>query len=69
VKLLVDESLSATVARALVKSVILLRRAPHRPAEQASLLLAVLGDIEDDIDAGAVVVLGSGRARIRRLPI
>jgi hypothetical protein len=33
------------------------------------LLLAVLGDIEDDIDAGAVVVLGSGRARIRRLPI
>ena len=50
-------------------SVILLRRAPHRPAEQAALLLAVLTDVADDIEAGAIVVLGPTRARIRRLPI
>jgi predicted nuclease of predicted toxin-antitoxin system len=50
-------------------SVILLRRAPHLPDEQAELLLAALGGVEADLDAGAVVSLGRGRARVRRLPI
>jgi hypothetical protein len=50
-------------------SVILLRRAPHLPDEQADLLLTALGEVEADLDAGAVVVLGRGRARVRRLPI
>jgi len=50
-------------------SVILLRRAPRRPDEQAELLLAALDQVEEDIDAGAVVVLSRGRARVRRLPI
>lgn len=50
-------------------SVILLRRAPHHPDEQVGLLLAALGGVEADLDAGAVVVLSRGRARVRRLPI
>ncbi|MFP3899957.1 MAG: DUF5615 family PIN-like protein [Acidimicrobiia bacterium] len=50
-------------------SVILLRRAPHLPAEQAKLLLMALDGVEADLAAGAVVVLGRGRARVRRLPI
>lgn len=50
-------------------SVILLRRGPHLPEAQATLLLAALDGVEADVDAGAVVVLGRGRARVRRLPI
>ncbi len=50
-------------------SVILLRRAPHLPDEQAELLLAALDGLEAELDAGAVVVLTRGRARVRRLPI
>ena len=50
-------------------SVILLRRAPHLPQEQAELLLAALDGLEADLDAGAVIVLARGRARVRRLPI
>ena len=50
-------------------SVILLWRTPHLPDEQAELLFAALGGVEGDIDAGAVVVLCRGRARVRRLPI
>jgi predicted nuclease of predicted toxin-antitoxin system len=50
-------------------SVILLRRAPHLPDEQAKLLLAALDAVEADLDAGAVVVLSRGRARVRQLPI
>ena len=50
-------------------SVILLRRAPHLPDEQAKLVLAAVETIEPDLDAGAVIVLGRGRARVRRLPI
>jgi predicted nuclease of predicted toxin-antitoxin system len=50
-------------------SVILLRRAPHLPDEQAELLLAALDAVEADLDAGAVVILSRGRARVRRLPI
>jgi hypothetical protein len=50
-------------------SVILLRRAPHLPDEQATLLLAALDGVEVDLDAGAEVVLSRGRARVHRLPI
>jgi predicted nuclease of predicted toxin-antitoxin system len=50
-------------------SVVLLRRAPHRPDGQARLLLDALDQVEADLEAGAVVVLGGGRARVRRLPI
>jgi predicted nuclease of predicted toxin-antitoxin system len=50
-------------------SVVLLRRAPHRADSRAKLLLAALDQVEADLEAGAVVVLGGGRARVRRLPI
>lgn len=50
-------------------SVVLLRRAPHRPDEQAKLLLAAVEDLKADIEAGAIVVLSRDRARVRRLPI
>jgi predicted urease superfamily metal-dependent hydrolase len=50
-------------------SVVLLRRVPHRPDEQAELLRAALELLQDDIEAGAVVVLSRGRARVRHLPI
>ena len=50
-------------------SVILLRRAPRLPDEQATILLEALEAVESDLDAGAVVVLSRGRARVRRLPI
>jgi predicted nuclease of predicted toxin-antitoxin system len=35
-------------------SVVLLRKAPHRPEEQAKLLLAVLDEVAPDLEAGAV---------------
>lgn len=50
-------------------SVVLPRRAPHRPDDQTKLLLAALDQVEADLDGGAVVVLGAGRVRVRRLPI
>ena len=51
-------------------SFLLMRRASGRTAaEQASLVLANLAAITMDLDAGAIVVLGESRLRIRRLPI
>lgn len=50
-------------------SVVIFRRAPHRPDKQVLLLVASLPDIEDCLQAGAVVVLTSDRVRIRLLPI
>lgn len=50
-------------------SVILLRRSPHHPNDQAALLLAALDQLEEDIAASAIVILTTDRARIRRLPI
>jgi predicted nuclease of predicted toxin-antitoxin system len=51
-------------------SVVLIRRAVgRRAAEQARLLIANLPVAKDDLEDGAVVVLGEKTLRIRRLPI
>lgn len=51
-------------------SVLLLRRAtPRRAADQARLILANLPAVEDDLAAGAVVILSDGRLRVRQLPL
>lgn len=41
----------------------------RRPASQAELLLANLDEFAQDLDSGAVVVIGDDRVRVRRLPI
>lgn len=51
-------------------SVILLRRSSQRrPEQQTALLLANFSNIESALQHGAVVVIESGRVRIRLLPI
>ena len=50
-------------------SVVLLRRTPHRPQDQAALLITALPLIEEDLGIGAIVVLTPDRARVRHLPI
>jgi predicted nuclease of predicted toxin-antitoxin system len=50
-------------------SVVLLRRTPHRPQDQAALLITALPLLEEDLRIGAVVVLTPDRARVRHLPI
>ena len=51
-------------------SVLLIRRlVGRRAAEQASIILANLEPVQDDLDAGAIVVLTEDWIRIRRLPI
>ena len=50
-------------------SVILIRRAPHWPADQAALVLAALEDADEDLVAGAVVVVTPTRARVRQFPL
>lgn len=51
-------------------SIVLLRRQAGRKAAQiASLLLANLPAVEDDLRAGAIVVVDEDRLRIRRLPL
>jgi len=50
-------------------SVLIFRRAPHRPDQQALLLLGSLPDVEESLTAGAVVILTGDRVRIRSLPI
>lgn len=72
VLLTLDTDFSALVAhsRAIVPSVVLFRGNVSRRVEgQASLLLANLDAVTDDLDAGAIVVIGDGRLRVRRLPI
>jgi predicted nuclease of predicted toxin-antitoxin system len=50
-------------------SVILLRRQQgRRVSEIASLILANLGAVADDLASGAIVVLDDDRVRIRSLP-
>lgn len=50
-------------------SVIIFRHAPHRPEQQASVLLSALPDLADSLDEGAVVSLTRDTARVRTLPI
>ena len=42
---------------------------PLRAAEQAALVLNNLEAVAEDLDAGAVAVLGERALRIRRLPL
>lgn len=65
-------TLAADESRVLITepSVVLIRRAVgRRAAEQASLLIDNLPVAKDDLEDGAVVVLGEKTIRIRRLPI
>lgn len=58
------------VLRGVVEpSVILLRRAPRRPADQLALILANLAVLDPLLRDGCIAVLESDRIRIRRLPI
>ena len=51
-------------------SLILFRSSePITPDEQADLINANLGNLADDLEAGAIVVFARGRLRTRLLPI
>jgi hypothetical protein len=51
-------------------SILLIRRlAGRRAAEQSAIALADLDQIAGDLAAGAAVVIGGDRIRIRRLPM
>jgi hypothetical protein len=50
-------------------SVILLRGAVRRPEIRAQIILDNLPEFEADLAAGAIVVIGAQRIRIRQLPI
>lgn len=67
-----DSDFGAILARtnAATPSFVLIRRMIHqRPPEQAAMILANLPTIADDLDVGAIVVLGERTLRIRRLPL
>lgn len=67
-----DTDFGALVAHshATVPSIVLFRGQVTRRADrQAALLLTNLEDVADDLNAGAVVVVGDDRVRVRRLPI
>ena len=67
-----DTDFGALVAhfRSRPPSVVLIRsRVAHRPSAQASLLLANLEQLTEDLDVGAIVVIGDDRIRVRRFPI
>lgn len=54
----------------LKPSIVLIRRAAKRRADQLlALLLVNLPAVEGDLEKGAIVVLDSDRVRVRRLPI
>lgn len=56
-------------APVLAPSVILLRRADKRPVPVAEVIVANLGQVAGDLAAGALVVIGDRRIRVRRLPV
>lgn len=67
-----DTDFGELVARAgsHLPSIVLFRGAvTRRPDVQAALLLENLDQFEADLAAGAVVVIGDDRVRVRRLPI
>jgi predicted nuclease of predicted toxin-antitoxin system len=60
----------AARSRSQPASVILFRgHVTRRPSAQASLLFANLEQLTEDLHAGAIVVIGDDRVRVRRLPI
>lgn len=61
------ELLAASTAQ--YPSVILFRRNGRTAEQQASILIANLAAIEDDLADGAMVVVLQDRMRVRRLPI
>jgi predicted nuclease of predicted toxin-antitoxin system len=67
-----DTDFGALLARSgdRLPSFVLIRTAePLSPLDQAALLIANLPHAARDLEAGAIVVLGRGRMRIRPLPI
>ena len=56
-------------APVVAPSAILLRRTDKRPEPLAAVLLANLGQVEDDLAAGALVVVSDTRVRSRLLPV
>lgn len=56
-------------APVLAPSVILLRRTDKKAESLASVVLANLGQVTDDLAAGALIVISDTRVRARRLPI
>ncbi len=54
---------------AMAPSVILLRRIDKRAESLASVVLANLGQVMDDLTEGALVVISDTRIRARRLPM
>jgi predicted nuclease of predicted toxin-antitoxin system len=55
-------------APVLAPSVILLRRADKRAGSLTAVILANLGQVADDLTAGALIVISDTRIRTRRLP-
>lgn len=67
-----DTDFGALLARSgdRLPSFVLIRTAePLTSDDQAALLVANLPHAERDLEAGAIVVLGRGRMRVRPLPI
>ncbi len=67
-----DTDFGALIAHAGSRrpSVVLFRGAvTRRPSGQAALLRANLDQFAEDLESGAIVVIGDDRVRIRRLPI
>lgn len=50
-------------------SLLLLRKSPHRPEQQAEIVLAVVAEVEQALSDGAVAVVVGDRIRLRMLPI
>ena len=67
-----DTDFGALVAHsgAQLPSIVLFRgNITRRTERQASLFLANIDAVAEDLKAGAVVVIGDSRVRVRRLPI
>lgn len=67
-----DTDFGALIAHAgsRLPSVVLFRGAVNRrPSGQAALLVANLHQFAEDLESGAIVVIGDDRVRVRRLPI
>jgi predicted nuclease of predicted toxin-antitoxin system len=56
-------------SNASLPSVVLFRRLGRTADEQAAVLLLNLGDIADDLEAGAIAVITNNQIRLRRLPL